>query len=75
VDDLSIDWERCGKLIHMFWKDPAGKFIEYLRSSRPFVNKIYVISHNSREYDTQFFTKVFGTAMGAVIENEWYENS
>jgi len=40
-------------------KDPEGKFIEYLRQSRPFAYKIYVITHNSRGYDAQFLLRKF----------------
>jgi hypothetical protein len=60
VDDLSVDCVQCGKRTHVFWtEDPVGKFIEYLRLSRPFADKIYVISHNSRGYDAQFlFRKI-----------------
>jgi len=36
VGDLSIDCEEYGKPIHVFWEDTVGKFIEYLRLSRPF---------------------------------------
>jgi len=42
-------------------QDPVGKFINYRRLSRPFADKIYVISHNSRGYDTVFSQKIFGT--------------
>jgi uncharacterized membrane protein (DUF485 family) len=57
----------------VYWEDPIGKFIEYLRLSRPFADKIYVILINSPAYDTQFFaTKVFGNKMGAEIGNGWY---
>jgi hypothetical protein len=43
-----------------FWaEDPVGKFIEYLRLSRPFADKIYVMSHNSRDYDAQFLLRRF----------------
>jgi len=59
VDDMSIDYEQCGKRTHMFWQDPAGKFIEYLRLSRPFDDKIYVTPHNSRGYDAQFLLQRF----------------
>jgi len=45
---------KCGKRTHVFWQDPVGEFIDYLRQSRPFADKIYIISHNSREYDAQF---------------------
>jgi hypothetical protein len=43
VDDLSVDCKQCGKRNHMFWQDPVGRFIDYLRLSRPFAVKIYVI--------------------------------
>ena len=59
VDDLSADCEQCGKRTHMFWYDPVGEFIDYLRLSRPFADKIYVLSHNSRGYDAQFYCAGF----------------
>ena len=43
----------------MFWQDPVGKFIHYLRLSRLFADKIYVISNNSRGYDAQFSLRRF----------------
>jgi hypothetical protein len=51
VDDLRVDCELCGKRIHAFWQDPVGKFMEYLRQSRPFSIKVNIISHSSRGYD------------------------
>ena len=54
VEDVNVDCEQCGKRVHTFWQDLVGKFIDYLRLSRPFADKIYVISHNSRGYDAQF---------------------
>jgi hypothetical protein len=59
VDELSVDCEQFGKRTHMFWQDPLGKFIDYLRLSRPFADNIYVISHNSRGYDAQFILRRF----------------
>ena len=56
---MNIDCEQCGKRVHVFWEDPIGKFIEYLRLSRQFADKIYVISHNSRGYDVQFLLRRF----------------
>ena len=62
VNDLSVDCEQCGKRTHMFWQVPVGRFIDYLRLSRPFAEKIFVISHNSRGYDAQFLQRgFFGT--------------
>jgi hypothetical protein len=43
VDDLSVDYEQCGKRIHTFWKDPVGKFSDFLRLPRPFSDKVNVI--------------------------------
>ena len=40
------------------------KFIYYLRHSRPFVDKIYVISQNSRGYNAQFLFRRF-------LEQRW----
>ena len=48
MDDMKIDCDQCGKRTHVFWEDPVGKFIDYLRLSSPLADKIYVISHNSR---------------------------
>ena len=49
----------------MFWaEDHVGKFIYYLRQSRPFAEKIYVISHNVRGYDAQFLLRKF-------LERRW----
>ena len=53
VDDISVDCEQCAKRTHMFWQDAVGRFIDYLRLFRPFADKIYVISHNSRGYVAQ----------------------
>ena len=65
MDDLSVDCERCGKRIHVFWQDHVGKFIDYLRQSRPFAEKVYVISHNSCGYDTSFFSEGFWNRDGS----------
>ena len=59
VDDLSADCEQCGNRTHVFWQDPVGEFIDYLRLSRPFADKIYVTSHNSRGHDAQFYCAGF----------------
>ena len=59
MDDMEIDCDQCGNRTHVFWEDPVGKFIDYLRLSRPFVDKIYVISHNFRGYDARFLLRRF----------------
>ena len=59
MDDLGVDCEQCGKRTHMFWRHPVGRVIDYLRLSRPFADRIYVISHNSRGYDAQFLLRSF----------------
>jgi len=60
VDDLSVDCKPCGKRSHVFWaKEPVGQFIDYLRRSRQFADKIYVISYNSRGYEAQFVLRNF----------------
>jgi hypothetical protein len=59
VDHLNIDYEHCGKRVHMYWEDSIGKFIEYLRLFRPFADKIYVISHTSCGYDALFLLRRF----------------
>ena len=59
VDEMSVDCEKCGKRIHVLWQGPVGKFINYLRQSRTFADMVYIISHNSREYDAQFLLRRF----------------
>jgi len=66
VDDLSVDCEQCGKRTHMFWHDPVGRFIDYLWLSRPFADKIYVISHISHGYDAQFLLRRFWNIDGCL---------
>jgi hypothetical protein len=67
VDDVNVDCEQCGKRVHTFWQDPVGKFIDYLRLSRPFADKIYVILYNSRRYDAHFLLRRF-------LELRWSRN-
>ena len=73
----------------MFWaEDPLGKFIDYLRQTRPFADNIYVVSHNSRGYYTQFPLRKFlllrwtpqliidGTKIhGMIVENVYFLDS
>jgi hypothetical protein len=59
----------------VFRQDVVGKFINYLRRLRSFANKIYVISHNSRGYDTVSAAQVPGNEKGASIGNGQYQNS
>jgi hypothetical protein len=50
MDDLCVDCEQGGKRTHVFsTENSVGKYIEYLRLSKPFADKIYVISYYSRE--------------------------
>jgi hypothetical protein len=56
---MNTDCKQCGKRTHVFWEDPVGKFIDYLQLFRPFADKIYVISYNSRGYDAQFLLRRF----------------
>jgi len=37
----------------------SDKFIDYLLLCRPFADKVYVISHNSRGYEPQFLLRMF----------------
>jgi hypothetical protein len=60
VADISVDCVQCGKREHVFWgPDVIGKFVDYLRIDRPFLDKIFVIAHNSRGYDNQFLLRRF----------------
>ena len=75
VGVLTVNCEKCGKRTHMFWQDPVGKCIDYMRLSRPFADKIYIILHNSRGYYTVFAAQVSGNEMAASIDNGRYQNS
>jgi len=57
VDDLSVDCQKCGKRTHVFWQDPLGKFIISGCPDNSWI--IFVISHNSRGYDSQFLLRRF----------------
>jgi hypothetical protein len=59
VYHLSVDCEQCGKRIRAFWQEPVGKFIDYLRQSRSFADKVHVISHNSHGYYAHFILSRF----------------
>ena len=52
------------KRTHVFWQDPVGEYIDYLRLSRSFSDKVHVISHNSRGYDPQFLLR-------KILELRW----
>ena len=54
-----MDCEECGKRTHVFRQDSVGKFIDYLRQSRPFADKIYILSHHSSGYNAQFLLRKF----------------
>jgi len=70
VDDLNVDCKQCGKRTHMFWaEDSVGKFIDYLRQSRPFADKIYVISQLSWIRRTVSTAQVSGTKMDTPVDN------
>jgi len=59
VDDVNVDCEQCGYRTHVFRQDPVVKFIDYLRQSRPFPDKIYIFTYNSLGYDAQFLLLKF----------------
>jgi hypothetical protein len=55
-DDIDIDYERCGKRRHSFFDDPAD-LLSYLCKPRPWCNKVIVIAHNAKAYDSQFILR------------------
>ena len=59
IHDMNINYEQYNKRVHVFWEVRIGKFIEYLQLSRPFADKIYVISHNTCGYDAQILLRTF----------------
>ena len=52
-------WQTCPRDL----AGPHRKFIEYIRHSRIFSAKIYVISHNYGGYNNSFVEKVSGTEL------------
>ena len=46
-----------GKRTHVFWTENMEGKIYYLEQSRPFANKIYVISNTSHPYDVLFMLR------------------
>jgi len=65
MDDMNADCDQCGKRTHVFWEDPVDTFIDYLRLSRKFADKIYVITQFSWIRRTVFTEQVFGNEMEA----------
>jgi hypothetical protein len=59
IEDMNIDFEQCGKRVRVYWEDRIGKFIDYIQLSIPFAEKVYVLSHSSREYYAQFLLRRF----------------
>ena len=70
VDDISADCEYYSKRIHVIWQDPVGEFI--ISGCPDHLHIRFVISHNSRGYDTVFIAQVFGTVMNTSIDNGRY---
>ena len=69
VDDIGVICEQCGKRTHVFWQDPVGKFIDYLRQSKPFADKVCLITQFSRKRRTVSAALVSGTELGTSINN------
>jgi len=67
VEDANVDCEHRRKRVHWFWQHPVGTFIDYLRLSRPFADKVYAISQTSRGYDAQIILR-------RVLEHIWESN-
>jgi hypothetical protein len=74
VDGLNNDCEQCGKSVHVFCKVPISRFIEYLRPSRPFANRICYFVRLSWIRHAVPITKISGIEMDASIDIGWYEN-
>ena len=72
VVDMNVD-----KLTYVVLaEEPVGKFIAYLRQSRLFADKIYVLRHNSRGYDAQFLLRKFlKLRRNPSIDTGGYKNS
>jgi hypothetical protein len=54
MEDVSRDYERCGKRRHTFWSDPVGDLLTYLCEPRHWADKIVAIAHNAKEFDLHF---------------------
>ena len=60
LDDFNVDCKQCGKRTQVIWaEETVRKFIDYLRQSRPFADKIYFMSHDSLGCDAQFMLLKF----------------
>ena len=59
VDDLSVDCEQCGKRVHTFWQELVGKYIDYIRQSRPFADKFMLFHITLVDRTHSFFLEVF----------------
>jgi hypothetical protein len=59
VDDLIAACEQCGMRTNMFWQDPLGKFIHYLRLYRPPADK------------TCYFTQLVDTTHSFYYAGFW----
>ena len=63
IEDMNIDCEQCGKRLHVLRKEPIGKFIDHLRLSRPFADKICYFSQLLCIRHTVSVKKISGTEM------------
>jgi hypothetical protein len=52
--DIDEDCERCGKRKRSFFYNHVGDLLSYLCETRPWCNKVVVIAHNARAFDSQF---------------------
>ena len=60
VDKLSVDCKHFGKRTNVFWaENHVGKFIYLFRQPRALADMIYVISHVSLAYNSQFLLRTF----------------
>jgi len=56
-DDIEMDCDRCGRRSHSFYDDPVGDLLPYLCEPLPWCNKVVVIAHNAKAFDSQFILK------------------
>ena len=57
MNDLSVDYEQCGKRTHVFCQDPVGKFI--ISGCSDHLQIIFVLFHTTLVDTTQFLLRRF----------------
>ena len=74
MDDLSVDYEQCGKRVHMFWQDHVGELL-IVSGSPDHSRTRSMLFHTILEDTMHSPYQAFGTEMGPEIDNGRKQNS